>query len=44
MSCDQFKKGLGSGGTITMSTFLMEFHLGASFHAIIVDLPFKELE
>jgi hypothetical protein len=44
MSRDQVKKGLGYGGTVTMATCLTEFHLGASFHAVIVDLPSKEPE
>jgi hypothetical protein len=42
MSCDQVKKGLGYGGTITMTTCIKDFHLGASFHVVIVDLPYKE--
>jgi hypothetical protein len=32
------------GGSITLATFLVELHLGASFHAVIVDLPSKEPE
>jgi hypothetical protein len=44
MSGDQVKKGLGYGGIDTMVTCLTDFHLGASFHAVIVDLPFKEPE
>jgi hypothetical protein len=44
MSRDQVKKGLGYGGIVTMVTYLTNFHLGAKFHAVIVDLPSKELE
>jgi hypothetical protein len=44
MSRDQVEKGRGYGGTITMVTYLMEFHLGASFHVVIVDLPSKDPE
>jgi hypothetical protein len=44
MSCDQVKKRLGYGGIVTMATCLTEFKLGASFHAVIMDLPSKEPE
>jgi hypothetical protein len=44
MSCDQVKKGLGYGGTVTMATYLTDLHVGASFHIVIVDLPSKEPE
>ena len=44
MSHDQVKKGLGYGGIVIMVTYLMDFHLGARFHAVIVDLPSKEPE
>jgi hypothetical protein len=42
MSRDQVKKGLGYGGTVTMATLLTDLRLGASFHALIVDLPFND--
>jgi hypothetical protein len=32
------------GGSVMLATFLMELHLGARFHAVIVDLPSKEPE
>ena len=32
------------GGTVTMVTYLTDLCLGASFHAVIVDLPSKEPE
>jgi hypothetical protein len=32
------------GGIVTMVTCLMDLHLGASFHTVIVDLPSKEPE
>jgi hypothetical protein len=36
--------GDSSGGSVTLVTYLMELHLGASFHIVIVDLPSKEPE
>jgi hypothetical protein len=42
MSHDQVEKGLGYGGIVTMVTCLIDFHLGAIFHIVIVDLPSKE--
>ena len=32
------------GGSVTLATCLMDLCLGASFHAVIVDLPSKEPE
>jgi hypothetical protein len=33
-----------AGGSITLATCLTDLRLGASFHAVIVDLPSKEPE
>jgi hypothetical protein len=33
-----------ASGTVMMVTYLMDLHLGASFHIVIVDLPSKEPE
>jgi hypothetical protein len=33
-----------AGGSVTLVTCLMDLCLGASFHAVIVDLPSKEPE
>jgi hypothetical protein len=32
------------GGSVTLVTCLTDLCLGASFHTVIVDLPFKEPE
>jgi hypothetical protein len=34
--------GDGVGGPVTLATWLIDLHLSASFHAVIVDLPSKE--
>jgi hypothetical protein len=33
-----------AGGSVTLVTYLTELHLGAIFHAVIVDLTSKEPE
>jgi hypothetical protein len=32
------------GGSVTLANFLMDLRLGASFHAVNLDLPSKEPE
>ena len=36
--------GVRAGGLVTLVTYLTDLCLGASFHAVIVDLPSKEPE
>jgi hypothetical protein len=38
------RSGDRAGGSVMLATCLMDLRLGASFHAIIVDLPSKEPE
>jgi hypothetical protein len=44
---DEIKIGRGGdreGGSVMLVTYLMDLRLGASFHAVIVDLPSKDPE
>ena len=43
-SQQQDEKGRGYGGKVTLTTCLTDLRPGASFHAVIVDLPSKEPE
>jgi hypothetical protein len=47
IQCHEMKIGRGGdrvGGSVMLVTYLTDLRLGASFHAVIVDLPSKEPE